>query len=292
MMKKLTVWLIVLMMAMAGLCVAALAEEVLLSSENEVAAPEAPIVSNPVISSSAQNSEPSAPANEQGEASGQEETLAQGSEEDPAEDPADLAEPDADEGDEESIEGPAEDGEEAVLEEQEEVQPERFEILYLYFDGSWDQEYVEYAYSNKALLPAAFVPERDGYAFAFWYVENGEVKPFEFGSYANGNLILRAFFTRDEEEGGEEASLPELKVTITCDAGADLKLGDTVTLSASLEGTEGWNYKTEWMYNDGSGWQAAPNGEGLTYQYVLDDSNNGWVWKMAVTVLIADGEAA
>jgi len=333
MMKKLTVWLIVLIMAMAGLCLAALAEDVLLSAENEAAAPEAPKASAPEAPKASAPETPSEPAAKedpavssasQNEASaqdnGQEASPKQDSEEAPQLDSYVSAEPapDADlfqglgqqDGDaEEPYEdlGAEKEEDEEILVDLEELLAMELVVRYLYSDGNRDHEYAEFTRAGKILLQTTFVPERAGYVFDFWYVDEGEVKPFEFGNQIERDLTLRAHFVREEREEQEEEelefmeeeqentekdALQDIKVTISSDAAPGLKLGDTVTFFASIEGAEGWNYSTEWMYNDGTGWHAAQDGEGMTYQFELNENNNGWTWKMAVTVLIADGEAA
>jgi len=332
MMKKLTVWLIVLMMAMAGLCLAALAEDVLLSTENEVSAPEAPIVPAPAAPSEPAGTEdpaPSSPSQDVGSAPSdeQEDSPKQDSEEAPKSDSDDMpvAGSDADPSDSLDQQGegagePDEDfdwgWEDGILVDLDEILAMEVVVRYLYSDGNRDHEYAEFFRTGKLLFQTTFVPARAGYVFDFWYEDECEVKPFEFGNKIERDITLRAHFIREdlaglaepvelegqeeeeeleeqeEQESSEIAALEEIKVTITSDVAPGLKLGDAVTLFASIEGAEGFDYTTEWMYNDGSGWQAAPDGEGMTYRFELNENNNGWVWKMAVTVLVADGEAA
>jgi len=105
------------------------------------------------------------------------------------------------------------------------------------------------------------------------------------------SLEADAYFAQEaealeEEAGADPPTEPgtDLAVTITCDAGADLRYGDVVTLTAEIRGAEGLDYLAEWMFNDGSGWKTAFAGAALTYQFVVTEQNAGWGWMMALTV--------
>jgi len=187
---------------------------------------------------------------------------------------------------------PVEEQEESV-----EQAAQKFEIWYIYFDGAQDQSFVEYAFSSDVIHKPAFVPERAGYAFRFWYVVGGKVEPFEFGNAPQGPIVLCAYFAANEdaadmpdaenavqEELEQETIIPDIRIVITSNANSGLRIGDSVTLYAAVEGAEGLNYSISWIYNDGSGWHMAQENGGASYSFELNEQNHEWHWKMVITV--------
>lgn len=95
----------------------------------------------------------------------------------------------------------------------------------------------------------------------------------------------------------EETATPELTATptlinrsvlINMDVPTDLKLGDTVTLTATLVGYDGLSVSLQWQYSkDGEQWTNA-TGEGsdqLVYAFQVSDETANTAWRLGVTVL-------
>lgn len=99
------------------------------------------------------------------------------------------------------------------------------------------------------------------------------------------------------ETPAEETATPELTATptlinrsvlINMDVPADLKLGDTVTLTATLVGYDGLSVALQWQYSkDGEQWIDA-TGEGsdqLVFAFPVSDETANTAWRLGVTVL-------
>jgi len=93
-----------------------------------------------------------------------------------------------------------------------------------------------------------------------------------------------------------ETATPELTATptlvnrsvlINMDVPADLKLGDTVTLTATLVGYDGLNVSLQWQYSkDGEQWTDA-TGAGsneLVYAFQVSDETANTAWRLGVTI--------
>jgi len=201
------------------------------------------------------------------------------------------------------------------LEEAAAQQAQKFEIWYVYFDGVQDHSFVEYTLSSDVVSKPELIPERDGYTFCFWYVVGSKVERFEFGNAPEGSIVLCAYFKAnevvadvvdaqededDDEEGedqeagdeNDETFVPGIHVNISSNASSNLKFGDSVTLFAKVEGAEGLDCTATWMFNDGSGWQVAQENAGMCYCFELNECNNGWQWKMTVSVIVPEAGAA
>lgn len=102
----------------------------------------------------------------------------------------------------------------------------------------------------------------------------------------------------EEEAGSENAGTEEAEadkatergIFISINAGGEVRVGDTIVLTATVVGYEGAEIELVWQCNDGNGWVDAQAG-GLTYAFTLDENNYEWDWRVGVRV-IAEAEAA
>ena len=75
-------------------------------------------------------------------------------------------------------------------------------------------------------------------------------------------------------------------VSIDMQVPAQLQMGDTVTLVATLYGYENVSIALQWQYTrDGSNWYNAAGATGLTYAFAVSEETAGTAWRLAVTVL-------
>ncbi|HNW86861.1 MAG TPA: hypothetical protein PLP25_09955 [Candidatus Limiplasma sp.] len=84
-----------------------------------------------------------------------------------------------------------------------------------------------------------------------------------------------------------ETEAPAVRsVEIHMDIPQNLKMGDTVTLTATLIGYEGVNVSLQWQYTkDGKTWTDAKGANSLTYAFQVNDETASTAWRLAVTVL-------
>lgn len=68
-------------------------------------------------------------------------------------------------------------------------------------------------------------------------------------------------------------------------------IGERVTLQAELSGFEGCTYACVWQYRaEGGDWQNVPDADnGERYEFLLDEENATWSWRVVVTLLSAPG---
>ena len=75
-------------------------------------------------------------------------------------------------------------------------------------------------------------------------------------------------------------------VHIDMNVPANLQIGDTITLTATLIGFEGANVVLQWQYSkDGANWTEEQGATGLNYSFKVTEQNAGTTWRLAVTVL-------
>src|SRR5690606_32318861 len=81
---------------------------------------------------------------------------------------------------------------------------------------------------------------------------------------------------------------PDRKVTIYIYWGDKeyVEIGDTIRLTAKLEGYEGLVYTLNWQNSlSGQGdWQNIAGAEGESYSFTLDEANYTWFWRVAVEI--------
>ncbi|NLI22164.1 MAG: hypothetical protein GX418_11550 [Clostridiales bacterium] len=90
-----------------------------------------------------------------------------------------------------------------------------------------------------------------------------------------------------DAEPTEAAPEPAARgVSIDMRVPAQLQLGDTVTLVATLYGYENVSVALQWQYTrDGSNWYDAAGATALTYAFAVSEETAGTAWRLAVTVL-------
>ena len=67
---------------------------------------------------------------------------------------------------------------------------------------------------------------------------------------------------------------------------AKLHLGDTVELTAALDGYDGVSVRLQWQYTrDGENWSDAPGANGYSYAFTVDEQTAGTGWRLCVTVI-------
>ena len=101
------------------------------------------------------------------------------------------------------------------------------------------------------------------------------------GSDCEGEELDEEIVLPDDTE--PEASPEQLSVTITAFPGTEVRVGDTVTLTAHVEGMlEGVNYTSVWQYYDGNDWNVMAS-DTLTFSFVADKENFSWDWKFVIS---------
>lgn len=87
-------------------------------------------------------------------------------------------------------------------------------------------------------------------------------------------------------EAAEATQAPERSVSIQMDVPANLQMGDTVTLTATLIGFDGLNVAMQWQYSmDGQQWFDAQGATDTVYAFQVSEETSGSMWRLAVTVL-------
>lgn len=166
------------------------------------------------------------------------------------------------------------------------VEPE-MPALYLVtcFDENGETLAVCEVESGKA-IPAEALAQPEG-DFLGWYAcdEHGEFlaeAPYDLTLPVEGPVYLRARMA--------EQPAPRLVTVSAAHEGETLRLGDTITLTATLTGYEGLNYTCRWQYaaadRDGNvvgEWQDA-QADALSFTYELTEDNLLTAWRMCVTV--------
>ena len=101
------------------------------------------------------------------------------------------------------------------------------------------------------------------------------------GFTVSASIGIPAFAEVDAPE------IPEITrdVTVTCYKKDFMSIGDVFTLEASITGFEGVEYRVQWQYDAGKGWQDFPGGNALTLRVVADRANMGYTWRVLVTVI-------
>ena len=75
-------------------------------------------------------------------------------------------------------------------------------------------------------------------------------------------------------------------VHIEMNVPANLQIGDTIALNATLIGFDGVEVVLQWQYSkDGANWTDAQGATGLNYSFTVTEQNAGTTWRLAVTVL-------
>ena len=175
---------------------------------------------------------------------------------------------------------------EAPAEAEVSVEPE-MPALYLVtcFDKNGETLAVCEVESGKA-IPAEALAQPEG-DFLGWYAcdERGEFLdevPYDLTLPVEGPVYLRARMA--------EQPAPRLVTVSAAHEGETLRLGDTITLTATLTGYEGLNYTCRWQYaaadRDGNvvgEWQDA-QADALSFTYELTEDNLLTAWRMCVKV--------
>lgn len=74
-------------------------------------------------------------------------------------------------------------------------------------------------------------------------------------------------------------------VSIALIAPETLRMGDTVTLVATLAGYDGLSVQLQWQSTrDGTNWADVEGANGLSYAFTVDEHTAGSSWRLAVTV--------
>ena len=74
---------------------------------------------------------------------------------------------------------------------------------------------------------------------------------------------------------------PQITVDLHLDNEGTLYYGDTVKLSADIEGAEGVPYSIIWQYDDGFGWKEI-GGNSAKFEFVLDEANAAYDYRVVV----------
>lgn len=90
--------------------------------------------------------------------------------------------------------------------------------------------------------------------------------------------------TTPEPAPEPEIDISKLKVEIFTDRSDVMTIGDIITLTSVLTGFEGLTYTLQWQYDDGSGWQDAPDATEATYSFAVDEINACYNWRLAVSL--------
>ena len=81
---------------------------------------------------------------------------------------------------------------------------------------------------------------------------------------------------------------PDRKITIYAYWGDKeyVEVGDTIRLTAKLEGYEGLVYSLRWQtsYETQGAWVDLQDGTGSSYTFILDDDNYTWFWRVLVDI--------
>ena len=92
--------------------------------------------------------------------------------------------------------------------------------------------------------------------------------------------------TEAATEAVEATQAPERSVSIQMDVPANLQMGDTVTLTATLNGFDGLSVALQWQYSvDGQQWFDAQGATDTVYAFQVSEETSGSMWRLAVTVL-------
>ena len=87
-------------------------------------------------------------------------------------------------------------------------------------------------------------------------------------------------------EAVEATQAPERSVSIHMDVPANLQLGDTVTLTATLIGFDGMTVALQWQYSlDGQQWFDVQGATDTVYAFQVSEETSGSMWRLAVTIL-------
>lgn len=87
----------------------------------------------------------------------------------------------------------------------------------------------------------------------------------------------------EEEEEEVEKINPVGSIYFVDVNGGKLYVGDVVRVCVQFAEDYGVDFSYQWQFNDGSGWQNAPNGNGAYCEYVVDKTNIGYTWQVIVT---------
>ena len=89
------------------------------------------------------------------------------------------------------------------------------------------------------------------------------------------------------EEVKPEEVIRSIIVTSNAIGDAVFYTGDTVTLTATLTGFENLAYTLQWQYTPDGGTTIidAPDGNGLSYSFTVNDENVGYLWRIQIRLL-------
>lgn len=92
--------------------------------------------------------------------------------------------------------------------------------------------------------------------------------------------------TPEATEAAEATQAPERSVSIHMAVPANLQMGDTVTLTATLIGFDGLTVALQWQYSlDGQQWFDAQGATDAVYTFQVSEETSGSMWRLAVTIL-------
>lgn len=122
----------------------------------------------------------------------------------------------------------------------------------------------EPAYSDEIALPEVATEENDS---------------------EEANVTKEAEEVAAAEGEQDEAELPVASITFAANVPADeITYGTGITLAANIENPrEGM--QLQWQYAlEGGEWQDIPDAAGLAYAYTLSEENEGYLWRLLITV--------
>ena len=99
-------------------------------------------------------------------------------------------------------------------------------------------------------------------------------------SQVNAEEIIRETPVNEELA----VDLSNVYIIIKCVNGANVKLGDTVTLVAEISGLDGIAYSMQWQYQNGGTWHDMSGANEATYRYTVSEKNADYTWRLALTV--------
>ena len=115
-------------------------------------------------------------------------------------------------------------------------------------------------------------------------------EPAEAPTPAPEATLATAATVLPEEEAAQDAQAEEIgcdlsniQVMIWLDWEGTLSIGDTVLLKSRIEGLQPDDYYTlQWQYFDGSQWNDAPGATADTCSVTVNETNAGYLWRLAV----------